>query len=299
MSCLRGCLTLDWALVVIIITQTFRRALTASVDSCAGDKECPFNGVTKSDRVWGRCRKAMFGVWGCSVYGLELSCCVEGVCCCSEVRDLYIGPWVKSSLSEVGSSACTPLLSKHRAVSPGQVGSHRNVGGVCQLRSKVSLLQHRELVLPSMQSGYDGAGTVVVVGLGPCAMCTLNVVCSPGLTARIKAVQGLNLLSDTRCVLFVRAFVNIEKMNIVPAWERFQLVHFFLNVQTNVNKTVFPFVQVFVLTIKQFTFQRQIPYIFLKFLCLKRLAPVFLSVCCVRKWGRWHNYAGRKARARG
>ena len=40
---------------------------------------------------------------------------------------------VKSSISEVGSSACIPLLSKHRALSPGQVGSHTNVEGVCQL----------------------------------------------------------------------------------------------------------------------------------------------------------------------
>ena len=37
-----------------ISTRTFRRALTASLDSCAGDKECRFNGVTKSGRVWRR-----------------------------------------------------------------------------------------------------------------------------------------------------------------------------------------------------------------------------------------------------
>ena len=36
-----------------ISTQTFRRALTASVDSLLrGDKEGPFSGVTKSGRVW-------------------------------------------------------------------------------------------------------------------------------------------------------------------------------------------------------------------------------------------------------
>ena len=35
-----------------ISTQTFRRALTASVDSCAEIKQCPFSGVTKSGRVW-------------------------------------------------------------------------------------------------------------------------------------------------------------------------------------------------------------------------------------------------------
>ena len=88
---------------------------------------------------------------------------------------------VKPSISEVGSSACTPLLSKHRALSPGQVGSHRDVEGVCQLHSTVSLLQYGELVLPSKKSCYDGAETVVVVVLGHCAACTLNVVCSPGL----------------------------------------------------------------------------------------------------------------------
>ena len=35
----------------LISTQTFRRVLTASVDSCTGI-ECPFSGVTKSGRVW-------------------------------------------------------------------------------------------------------------------------------------------------------------------------------------------------------------------------------------------------------
>ena len=35
------------------LTQTFRRALTASVDSCVEIQiECPFGGVTKSGRVW-------------------------------------------------------------------------------------------------------------------------------------------------------------------------------------------------------------------------------------------------------
>ena len=34
-----------------ISTRTFRRALTASLDS-GGDKECPLSGVTKSCRVW-------------------------------------------------------------------------------------------------------------------------------------------------------------------------------------------------------------------------------------------------------
>ena len=104
---------------------------------------------------------------------------------------------VKSSISEVGSSACTPLLSKHKALSPGQVGSHTNVEGVCQLLSCVSLLQYGELIVPSVQSCYDGAGTVVVVVLGPCAVCTFTVVCSPGFAARIKAVQELKHLADT------------------------------------------------------------------------------------------------------
>ena len=35
----------------LISTQTFRRALTASVDSCA-EIECLFSGITKSGRVW-------------------------------------------------------------------------------------------------------------------------------------------------------------------------------------------------------------------------------------------------------
>ena len=41
-----------------ISTQTFWRALTASLDSCA-KIECHFSGVTKSGRVW---RKVMLGV---------------------------------------------------------------------------------------------------------------------------------------------------------------------------------------------------------------------------------------------
>ena len=57
---------------------------------------------------------------------------------------------LEPSISEVGSSACTPLLSKHRALSPGQVGSHTNVEGVCHLLSTVSLLRHGEPVLPSV-----------------------------------------------------------------------------------------------------------------------------------------------------
>ena len=44
-----------WALCwfhSLISTQTFQRALTASVDSCAEIKKCPFSGVTNSVRVW-------------------------------------------------------------------------------------------------------------------------------------------------------------------------------------------------------------------------------------------------------
>ena len=98
---------------------------------------------------------------------------------------------LKPSISEVGSSACTPLFSEHRALSPGQVGSHTNVEGVCQLLSIVSLLQYGELVLQSVQSCYDGAGTVVVVVVGPCAVCTLNVVCSPMFCCSNKSGSGV------------------------------------------------------------------------------------------------------------
>ena len=35
----------------------FRRALTASLDSCA-EIECPFSGVTKSGRVWRRVQES-------------------------------------------------------------------------------------------------------------------------------------------------------------------------------------------------------------------------------------------------
>jgi len=35
-----------------ISTGTFRRALTASLDSCAEIKSAPFSGVTKSGKVW-------------------------------------------------------------------------------------------------------------------------------------------------------------------------------------------------------------------------------------------------------
>ena len=42
-----------------ISTRTFRRALTASLDSCADIKiECPFSGVPKSGRVWRKVQKS-------------------------------------------------------------------------------------------------------------------------------------------------------------------------------------------------------------------------------------------------
>ena len=49
--------------ILIITTQTFRSALTTSVDSCAEMKiKCPFSGVTSSGRVWKQvCRKARLG----------------------------------------------------------------------------------------------------------------------------------------------------------------------------------------------------------------------------------------------
>ena len=216
----------------------------------------------RSCRRWERCALSVSSVLGLS--GLR-----DGV---RLLRGLGSAGVVKPSISEAGSSARTPLLSKHTTLSPGQVGSHTNVEGVCHLLSTVSLLQYGELVLPSVQSCYDGAGTVVVVVLGPCAVCTFNVVCSPGFAARMKAVQELNHLADTSCVLFVRAFVNVEKANVVHTAKRLQLVHFFVNVQTNFHKMVFPVIQVRALTVKQFTLLRQVPYILLELVvrCLKR-----------------------------
>ena len=97
-------------------------------------------------------------------------------------------------------------------------------------------------------------------------------VCSPGFAARIKAVQELNHLADTSCVLFARAFVNVEKVNVVPAGKRLQLVYFFFNVQTNFHKMVFPVIQVRALTVKQFTLLKQVPYVLVELVarCLKR-----------------------------
>ena len=49
-----------------ISTQNFRKALTASVDSCPEIKKCPFSGVTKSgsleERAGKRCSECVLGV---------------------------------------------------------------------------------------------------------------------------------------------------------------------------------------------------------------------------------------------
>ena len=43
----------------VISTQTFRRALTASVDSCAEVKSaCPFSGVSNAGKVWSKVRES-------------------------------------------------------------------------------------------------------------------------------------------------------------------------------------------------------------------------------------------------
>ena len=73
----------------LIGPQTFRRALTASVDSCREIQECPFSGVTSSGRVWSsRCRKAMLGVW-VSLNTASLSCLTEIWFESGQVRSIY------------------------------------------------------------------------------------------------------------------------------------------------------------------------------------------------------------------
>ena len=47
----------------LISTQTFRRALTASVDSCAEIKSAPSVAQPNLAEFGGTCRKAMLGVW--------------------------------------------------------------------------------------------------------------------------------------------------------------------------------------------------------------------------------------------
>ena len=72
-----------------ISTQTFRRALTALVDSCAEIlKECPFSGVTKSGRFGGRCRKAMLGVWGKFLLTPDLGCRAS-LTACGKLQALF------------------------------------------------------------------------------------------------------------------------------------------------------------------------------------------------------------------
>ena len=67
-------------------TQTFRRALTASVDSCA-EIECPFSGVTRSGRVWRRVPGVMLEVFSvqrrCLLFPVAI---VSTVCACSSLN---------------------------------------------------------------------------------------------------------------------------------------------------------------------------------------------------------------------
>ena len=73
-----------------ISTQTFRRALTALVDSCAEIlKECPFSGITKSGRFGGRCRKAILGVWGKSLLTPDLGCRAS-LSACGKIQALLL-----------------------------------------------------------------------------------------------------------------------------------------------------------------------------------------------------------------
>ena len=39
-------------MVLLVLVHTFRRALTAAVDSAKAEKECSFSDVTSSGRVW-------------------------------------------------------------------------------------------------------------------------------------------------------------------------------------------------------------------------------------------------------
>ena len=58
-------------------TQTFRRVLTALMDSCVEIKECPFSGVTNSGTVW---RKVAENDAQCVVD-------VGGVCVCLQTPE--------------------------------------------------------------------------------------------------------------------------------------------------------------------------------------------------------------------
>ena len=93
-----------------INTQTFRRALTASVDSCRrGDKECPFSEwrhVSKSGRVWRKVPES----------DAPRSVCVC-VCVCGE-RGALPGPCIRlngPSLTGLGSDTDWTVVS---ALSP-------------------------------------------------------------------------------------------------------------------------------------------------------------------------------------
>ena len=57
--CLGGCVA---STVLLVSTQTFRRALTRSVDSCA-DIRVPLQWHNQFWQSGGKCRKAMLGAW--------------------------------------------------------------------------------------------------------------------------------------------------------------------------------------------------------------------------------------------
>ena len=85
-------------------------------------------------------------------------------------------------------------------------------------------------------------------------------------SGRSRADEGRSLVDEGQ------SRVDVEKPNVVLAGKRLQLVHFFVNVETNFHKMVFPVKQVRALTVKQFTLLRQVPYILLELVvrCLKR-----------------------------
>ena len=67
----------------LIGTQTFRRALTASVDSCAETKSAFFSGVTSSGRVWRKVPESEArSAWGrTTIFTRPGSCVAEGAPC--------------------------------------------------------------------------------------------------------------------------------------------------------------------------------------------------------------------------
>ena len=80
-SCLRGCLGGCVASTVLLVsTQTFRRALTTSVDSCA-DIRVPFNGITNSgnleESAGKRCSECGPEVGVPSLFGLTVKCEID------------------------------------------------------------------------------------------------------------------------------------------------------------------------------------------------------------------------------